>query len=76
MLADPPRFMGHVCANTTLVASTVSSVGISIMICPGTQPRMATVTPAGVSEILTPVAPELCGLVVAWVDPRAGWSSL
>lgn len=60
MPTDPPRFMGHASVSTTLVASTVSSVGISIMICPGIQPRMATVMPARVSETLAPRAPELC----------------
>lgn len=45
------------------------------MICPGIQPRMATVMPAGVSESLAPVAPELCGLAVPWVEPGAGWPS-
>lgn len=40
-------FMGPASANTTLEASTVSSVRISIMTCPGVQLRMATVMPAG-----------------------------
>lgn len=48
------RYMGPASANTTLRASTVSSVRISIMTCPGIQLRMATVTPVGVSEALAP----------------------
>lgn len=52
--AHTSRFMGPASANTTLVASTVSSVRISIMICPGIQPRMATVMPAEVSDTLVP----------------------
>lgn len=39
-------FMGPASANITLVASTVSSVRISIMICHGIQLRMGTVMPA------------------------------
>ena len=73
--AHTPRFMGPASANITLVASTVSSVRISIMICHGIQLRMGTVMPARVSEIPAPRAPELCGLVVSWANLRAGWLS-
>lgn len=59
-----PRYMGPVSANITLVASTVSSVRISITTCPGIQLRMATVTPVEVSEALAPLAPERCSLAM------------
>jgi hypothetical protein len=56
--------MGPAFVNTTLVASTVNSVRISIMICPGIQLRMAIVMPVEVSEILASKASEFCSLAL------------